>query len=122
MPTLTKLTREEFEATEEEPCTKPGKKPTVRVYSGDVPVTIREEIDDVVIAPGTYKWLMFVPCELVGELNWVRGLSSTYVTALKTDNKGNYTISPYGMRKPRKPAGDYIIIDLENSGVLFAGV
>ncbi len=113
---LTKLTEAEFNARNEESCTESGRKPTVRVYDGDILVKIRGEIDDLIIPPGTYKSLVFIPCELVGEFNWVRAFSAEYITGVK-----GTTISPYGPRKPRtyKP-GDYTIVNLENNGVLFA--
>lgn len=124
MPKLTKLTEAEFNTRDEESCTEKGKgrKPTVKVYNGDVMVTVRGDIDDLVIAPGTYNSLVFVPCELVGEFNWIRGFGSEYIIAVKNPAT-NPTIATNGIRKPRTyRAGDYKIISLENSGVLFAFV
>lgn len=117
---LTKLTEAEFNAREEERCTERGKTPTVKVYGSNVKVTIRGDIDDMVIEPGTYNSLVFVPCELVGEFNWIRGFSSEYIVAVKSPAT-KPVIAPNGIRKPRtyKP-GDYTIINLENNGVLFA--
>jgi hypothetical protein len=120
---ITKLTEAEFNArTEaEENCTKRGQKPTVKVYDGNIKVTIHRDIDDEVIEPGTYKSLVFIPCELVGEFNWVRGFSNDTVTGLRKIDPP--VIAPGGPRIKRnyKP-GDYNIINLENSGVLFAFV
>lgn len=116
MPKLIKLTELEFNAREAESCTDKGKKPTVKVYNGSLPVRLTFKDYDLPIEAGTYNWLVFVPCELIGEFNWIRGFSSPYVLALK-----NGEISPMGMRKTRKPTADYKIIELDNNGVLFAG-
>lgn len=122
---LRKLTEAEFnalvqaEARKEETCTKPGKKPTVQVYKGNVPVLLTFPSYDLPIDAGTYEWLVFIPCELIGEHNWIRGFDSRYVVGLK--HFGDVPkISPDGPRKPHNPAGEYKIIELENNGVLFA--
>lgn len=118
---LTKLTEAEFNArNEEETCTEKRQKPTVKVYRGDLPVKLTFKDYDLPIEPGTYNWLVFIPCELVGEHNWIRGFSSNYVVGL-TLTAGEYKIAPDGPRFARsvKP-GNYNIIELHNNGVLFA--
>ncbi len=120
MPKFTKLTKLEFDAREAEMCTDAGDRPFVKVYPGNLPVKLTFKDYDLPIEAGTYKWLVFVPCELIGEFNWIRSFSSPFATALKPDGKGNYTISPFGDRKPRRANGEYKSIELENNGVLFA--
>lgn len=117
---LRKLTEAEFNALNEETCTEQRQKPTAKVYSGELPVKLTFKDYDLPIEPGTYKWLVFVPCELVGDHNWIRGFSSNYVVGL-LHTKDGLVISPNGPRKPRTISpGDYKIIELQNNGVLFA--
>lgn len=113
---LTKLTKAEFDARQEEECTQPGKKPVVKVYDGKLPVKLTFDTYDLPIEAGKYKWLVFVPCDLIGEHNWIRGFAANYTIGLKADS----IIAPDGPRKAKIPAGEYKIIELENNGVLFA--
>lgn len=104
---LTKITAIEFNA-KEEGCTERRKNPIVRQFRGDVPIHIQLEIDKITIPANTYRWLIFVPCELIGEINWIYALGAKTVRGLN------------GKTKPRSitPAG-YKIHELENNGVIF---
>lgn len=106
---ITKITEAEFNAIEE--CTDRGKTPLVRTYSGNLPVKLTFATYDLEIAAGEYKWLVFVPCELIGEFNWIRILGANNIRKMN------------GRTAPRsiKPS-DFNIIELENNGVLFAGI
>lgn len=118
MPELRKITEVEFNAKLDEECTQAGKTPYAKLYDGNLPVRLTFADYDLPIAAGTYKSLLFVPCELIGEFNWIRGLSSKYVVGLQ-----NGKVSPNGPRKPRTiTPGEFKIIELENHGVLFAFV
>lgn len=114
MPTLKKIPEAEFNVRQIENCSG-AKKPTVKVFKGDVPVMLTFDKYDLPIAADTYTWLVFIPCELIGEFNWIRGFTSNYTIGLKKNQ-----ISPYGERKPRVPMGNYKIIELEDNGILFA--
>lgn len=105
MPVLKKLTEAEFNATA---CTDRKNVPTVKVYAGDVLVKLNFDKYDLEIPAGTYKTLVFIPCELLSEINWVRVFNAEKITNLAGD------------RIARKIPGTYKIIELENRGVLFA--
>lgn len=126
---ITKLTEAEFNKRSEESCTKPGKMPTAKVYKGDVPVMLNFPDYDLPIPADKYKWLVFVPCELVGEHLWISGFDTRDIVKLARYIKPQvvngavrtHYITEIGkrVRRAAQPS-TYDIIELEANGVLFA--
>lgn len=110
---LVKLTEAQFNARSAANCTQPGKKPTIKVFCGDVPTRLTFDKYDLDIPANKYRYLVFIPCQLVTAINWAMVFNARTITNLKGD------------RIPRTiPAGKYVInndniYELENDSVLF---
>ncbi len=105
MPTLTKIDQAAFNAKDEPVCEQRKTPAFVRQYAGDIPT----HLDLVDIPANTYQWLVFVPCDMIGDVEWPSMFKVQTVIGL--DNRRH-------QRTHVMPTFDHYEMDAR--GVLFA--